>query len=286
MAVISRKRVIWAILSILGVFASVFLLGMAYIVVQSAKAGVPVLNYHQINDKQRNALTITVKEFDEQMAYLKEAGYTTITPDQLVDYLQSGKALPENPVLITFDDGYEDNYLNAYPILQKYQFTATIFVVTDFMDTNKRYLTWEQVKEMRKNGIYFGSHTLSHQFLNQTSSEEETRFQLAKSKEALEWQLREPIGYLAYPGGFYDNKIIRLTKEAGYRGAFTIDLGRGDPSCGAYRINRIPIFAGTHSFWRFWFRLKFTPAVIGLEEVKERVTHWGIPGLARCIIVP
>ena len=86
----------------------------------SAKNAVPVLNYHQINDRDENALTVHTDQFEAQMKYLADNGYHTITPEDMVDAWENGTELPDKPVIITFDDGYADNYRNAYPILKKY----------------------------------------------------------------------------------------------------------------------------------------------------------------------
>ncbi|HMM22975.1 MAG TPA: polysaccharide deacetylase family protein [Selenomonadales bacterium] len=271
-----------------------FILYFAILLVLSAVWGypalatyseVPVLNYHQVNNEAHNSLTLSSSEFEDQMAYLAKSGYTSISPEQLVDYLQYGKELPPNPILITFDDGYEDNYRVAYPILRKYHFTATIFLITDFVGNNGRYLTWKQVREMRDNGFDFESHTLSHILLS-NATDEEIRSQLVKSKEALEWRLGQKVEYLAYPGGAYDQQVVKLAKEAGYRAAFTIDLGRDAKYCNLFSLNRIPIFEGGHTFAHFWLRLKFTQTVSVLQNFKAFLRNKGAQFLADYIYVP
>lgn len=248
--------------------------------------GVPVLNYHQINNKDQNALTLSATEFEAQMHYLYNEGYTTISPDQLADYIQYGKSLPPNPILITLDDGYEDNYQVAYPILQKYHFTATIFIITDFVGKYGRYLTWEQIKQMSDNGLTFEDHTLSHIVLTK-ASDEEVRAQLVQSKKALEWHLGKKIEYLAYPGGEYDQRVIQMTKEAGYRAAFTVNFGRDMENSTLYTLNRIPIFGGEiHTFLRFWLRLKFTVIFNALQNFQAFLLKEGDISLARVIYIP
>lgn len=261
----------------------VVLVAMGYVL--SWFTGVPVLNYHQINNEAHNALTLSASEFEAQIAYLHKAGYNAITPNQLVDYLQYGKELPPSPILITFDDGYEDNYRVAYPILQKYHFAATIFLITDFVGNNGRYLSWKQVKEMRDNGFCFESHTLSH-ILLPSASDEEVRSQLIKSREAMEWRLGRKVEYLAYPGGEYDQRIIDLVKQSGYRAAFTINFGRNTAYCELLTLNRIPIFEGSHTFFRFWLRLKFTQAFSALQNLRTFLQKGGAPFLARLIYIP
>ena len=250
---------------IIGLIA--FAVGIAaYIHLHSS--GIPVLNYHLINSEKINALAITPQEFDEQMSYLHNNGYHTISPDQLMDYIQENKPLPENPILITFDDGYQDAYTEAYPILKKYDFTATVFLITDYVGNSNRYLTWEQVKEMHDGGITFGSHTLSHVSLSKISNEE-AEFQLLKSKEAIEWRLKKPVKYFAHPGGFYKQATSELLKQTGYRAAFTVNLGRVNKDSDVYALKRIPIFATKNLFRSFWLRLNVTQLVIDAAELRK-----------------
>lgn len=262
----------------------ILLAGLNY-VLSSSLSGIPVLNYHQINNEAHNALTLSSNEFDAQMEYLYNAGYTTISPNQLVDYLQDGTELPPNPVLITFDDGYVDNYNVAYPILQKYNFAATIFLITDFVGNNGRYLSWKQVKEMHDHGFSFQSHTLNHIILAD-ASDDEIRFQLTKSREGIEWRLKEKVEYLAYPGGAYDQRTIELAKQAGYRAAFTINLGRDTKECGLFTLNRIPIFETSHSLLHFKLRLKFTQGLIAMQDLKNLLKNYGATQIANWIYIP
>jgi peptidoglycan/xylan/chitin deacetylase (PgdA/CDA1 family) len=250
-----------------------------------SSSGIPVLNYHQINNEAHNALTLSDSEFEAQMAYLEKSGYTAISPDQLVDYLQHGAPLPDKPVLITFDDGYQDNYRVAYPIMQKHHMTGTIFLITDFVGHNGRYLTWRQVREMRDHGFDFQSHTLTHLVLTKLS-DEELLSQLVKSREALEWRLGKKVSYMAYPGGIYDKRVVDFTKQAGYRAAFTINFGRNHKNCGLFTLNRIPIFEGQHTFFRFWLRLKFTHFCSALQQLRAELINRGASSVAGFIYNP
>ena len=276
-----RKKFVIGIVAI----AVILLVSFNYLLTSAALSGVPVLNYHQINDEAHNVLTLSSYEFDAQMAYLHKSGYHTITPEQLIDYFKSGQELPPNPILITFDDGYEDNYRVAYPILQKYDFKATIFLITDFVGNNSRYLNWQQVREMDDNGISFASHTVSHIKLTDADDEELSK-QLVNSKESLERHLHKEVNSLAYPGGVYDQRVMNAAKQAGYQAAFTINLGRDKTHCGMLTLHRIPIFAGAHSFLHFWLRLKFTQTFMVLQNVKDKLNHFGVGGIAKLIYIP
>lgn len=249
--------------------------------------GVPVLNYHQINDKDQNSMTVTTDEFDAQMKYLSDNGYHTISPQELYAHLANGADLPEKPILISFDDGYKDNYQNAFPILKKYQQTAMIFLISDYVNTYEKYLTWEQIKEMQQYGIDFESHTLSHMVLTEAPSEQELINQLQKSKEALEWHLGSKVEFIAYPCGNYTPHIIETAKNIGYKAAFTVNFGRSKTGDPLFALDRVPVFGCTsHSFLRFRLRLKFTQFFATMQEVRSDLLKSNHPLLAKCIWIP
>lgn len=218
---------------------------------------VPILNYHKVGELY-HSLCVSQEEFEEQMAYLQENGYHTITPDQLMNYLNYGRPLPEKPILITFDDGYKDNYTNAYPILKKYGFTATVFLVTNFIDHDPRFMTWDQVREMQDNGFVFGSHTLNHAELNKMT-QAEIMNELVGSREELARQLGHKPRYFAYPTGAYNLQIEESVHQAGYRAAFTIRYGQAGAGSDPYALERIPIFRSEKTFRNFLIRLNGAP---------------------------
>lgn len=235
--------------------------------------GIPVLNYHLVNDSRNDSIALSVKEFDDQMNYLHRHGYTSITPDQLLSSLTDNTPLPEKPVLITFDDGYQDVYTNAYPVLQKYGYTATLFLITDVVGHNNWYLDWDQVREMQKAGFVIGSHTLSHVLLTNLTPTE-IMFQLTKSKEGIEYRLECPVKYFAYPGGDNNQQVQDLVKQAGYAAAFTVNFGRVGKGSNLYALDRIPILKSHWTFYDFWFRLTFTPLVEKAKTIKSEVLSY------------
>ncbi len=222
-----------------------------------ALADVPILNYHKI-DTLYHALSIPPQEFEEQMAYLYQNGFTTITPEDLMAYLNHGKALPEKPILITFDDGYLDNYTNAYPIMKKYGFTATIFLVTNLVGHDERFMTWDQVREMQQDGFVFGSHTVSHTPLTKLTREQAME-ELVNSRKEIEHQLGTKARYFAYPTGAYNLQVEEMVKQAGYKAAFTIRYGQAGTDSNPYALERIPIFRGQQTFRSFFVRLNAAP---------------------------
>ena len=262
-------------------------IGYGTYLMHSASRAVPVLNYHQINDWAENALTVHTSQFDAQMKYLADNGYTAITPAEMLDAWENHTELPDKPVVITFDDGYVDNYRNAFPILQKYNLKGTIFLISDFVSTYPNYLTWAQTEEMQDSGLIdFESHTLSHMQLDSTSPEE-TWNQLDGSKRALEWHLGKEIKFIAYPCGSYDEELERMTREAGYRAAFTVDFGTADPTENHFVLDRVPIFGSTsHTLLRFKLRLKYAPILAPLAHLNKQLKDGGHTFLARFIPTP
>jgi len=226
-----------------------------------------VLNYHKV-DNMNISLSVLPADFDKQMEYLKENNYHTITPDDLYDSLENQKELPENPVLITFDDGYVDNYKNAYPILKKYGFKATIFVITGFMDVQPNYITWNQAKELEANGISIESHTVNHKSMTELSNEQLWQ-ELTQSKKALEEHLGKEIKYIAYPTGTYNLHIAQMVKDAGYKAAFTIKYGNVDNASNLYALERVPIFHTENTFKSFCERLNYIPIFERLGWIKS-----------------
>lgn len=218
--------------------------------------GVPVLNYHQVNNKFSTCLTMKPENFDEQMKYLHDNDYHAITQAQFDAYMSNEGDLPDRPVFITFDDGYVDNYEQAYPIMKKYGMKGTIFLVINLMNT-PGYLTWDQVTEMGKNGMEFGSHTISHKPLTSFDQAGVHR-ELTQSKAVIEGYLGKPCIYIAFPEGKVNDMVLTETKAAGYKYAFSVETGRDFPWDDHYDLDRVPMFEGPVSFKHFRFRLTFS----------------------------
>lgn len=247
--------------------------------------GVPVLNYHQINDEAHNALTLSVEQFDAQMKYLHDNGYHAISPMDLYLHLTEGKELPDKPVLITFDDGYIDNYKNAVPILEKYGLKGTIFVITDYLNRFPNYLTWDEAKALNENGVLdVESHTMTHRILDELS-DAELHEELVNSKQAIDMHLHKNVRFIAYPCGSYDIRIEKEARDAGYLAAFTVNYGLGARH-GLFDLDRIPIFGGNaHTFLRFKLRLLYAPLFSPLDRFRYRIKpDW--PRLSRYMPVP
>jgi peptidoglycan/xylan/chitin deacetylase (PgdA/CDA1 family) len=192
---------------------------------------VPILMYHYLSvppagaDAIRRDLSVTPTQFEAHLAYLRQAGYETISLKQLSYALSGEAALPSKPIILTFDDGYRDNYENAFPLLRKYGYTATFFPITQPIDENNvSYLTWDMVKEMHQAGMEFGSHSYRHPDLSHRDVDFLV-YEIVGSKEALEERIGEPIHFFSYPSGHYDELTIRVLESANFWGAVTTQWG-------------------------------------------------------------
>jgi peptidoglycan/xylan/chitin deacetylase (PgdA/CDA1 family) len=195
----------------------------------------PILMYHHItniptHDLLDLSLTVKPTVFSQQLDYLKQHGYHTITYNQLFDFLYYNGPLPSKPIILTFDDGYDDAYKFAYPILQAHGYSGTFFIITGKVDW-KGQVTWNELREMLANGMQMGSHTITHRDMGAVwlFSHAEAQQELQQSQQSLETQLGIVIQQFCYPAGepFHTGKpyvqqaIMSLLAQDGYVGATT-----------------------------------------------------------------
>ena len=211
-------------------------------------ASVPILMYHYISvpppgsDRYRLALSVTPANFDAQMAFLKQAGYHAVTLYDLYAYLAQGQALPDKPVILTFDDGYVDALTQAMPILHKYGFVGTFFVLTGPADGGGagEHLTWEQIAAMSATGMDIELHSREHFDLRNRPNDFLVH-QIAGGKESLEAHINLPVRWFAYPSGRYDAAVVRVLKSDGLWGAVTTKDGRTHTASGFFDLQRVRI---------------------------------------------
>lgn len=202
--------------------------------------GIPVLMYHSISNKRGNELQLSKDLFEAQLKFLKDKNYTTLSLDELYDFIAFNKPIPKKSVVITFDDGYVDNYLNAYPILKKYNFRATIFVITDNVDKYSHTINSSQIKEMSINGIDIMSHTEKHEDLS-TLTYDKQLYTMNTSKKFLEKILEKKINYIAYPYGRWNKDTLNAAKNSDYTMAFSTSGTWTDKSDDIYKLDRVYI---------------------------------------------
>lgn len=199
--------------------------------------GVPVLYYHSIQKSGTNELMMDPNKFKSHLQWLKDNNYVTLTLNQLHDHLTNNTPVPKNSVVITLDDGYIDNYINALPIINEFGFNATIFMVSDFTG-NENFLTEETLRELDKNNIKVESHTSNHLNLPTLDKENQNR-EILNSKKSLEEILNRNVDYIAYPYGAYNEDTKNLAKEAGYKLGFSTDSGWANGNSPSYAIPRV-----------------------------------------------
>lgn len=222
---------------------------------------IPVLMYHHFVEEGEEVGYTTISDvaFEEQITYLKSKGYNTITDQDIVDFYYYGKELPENPIHITMDDGYESNYKIAYPILKENGMKATIFVIVSRIDGDyyPPRLTWDQIKEMSDSGVIsIQSHTydLHHKeiiddavevsaMISDTSDEflKRVKDDLILSKEILEEKLGNEVISISYPFGHYDENTLNMIEEVGFKVAYTIEHGLNHINTDVLELFRINV---------------------------------------------
>jgi len=214
------------------------------------EARVPILMYHYISvpspdaDDVRRDLSVTPQDFEEQLRYLVEAGYHSITLRDLIYYLAIGKRLPRKPIILTFDDGYRDNYTRAYPLLKKHGFVGTFFLITAPIDEeHEEYLSWDQIKEMSAGGMEFEPHTYTHPDLRDQPVDYVV-WQIMASKEAVEERTGKTSRFFSYPSGMYDQQVVDVLRSAHFWGAVTINQGDWQPSRQPFELKRIRVRGG------------------------------------------
>lgn len=195
---------------------------------------IPILMYHSINDQPIGVadLSVKMKDFEAQMKYLADNGYTVIGFDQLKNGGQYKK-----PIILTFDDGYEDNYTNAYPVLKEYHFKATFFIISDLINS-PGYLTEGEMHEM-SDLVSFQSHTVDHQHLSQLEGDK-TEEELSASKETIEKITNKKVNVIAYPYGDY-NELTTETAAKYYDYAVSTESGYYFSSGEKYNIKRLAV---------------------------------------------
>lgn len=250
-------------------------------------AHIPILAYHQITKYappiELGNLAISAVQFERQMCYLYHHGYRCMSLIELLQSKGSKRFRQEKTFGLTFDDGYQDFLTLAYPILQRYGFSATVFLVTDLIGkqsdwegkTGTPLLSWKQVKALHEKGISFGSHTCTHPWLSRLCNKQ-IWHELIASKKRLETELRQRIQILAYPYGESNNEIRRMAMTAGYTAAFGVDRG----TIGQFNLWRrlcqtndcLLIFIFKLSRWYYYLRWLKKESVVGqfLQAFKHR----------------
>jgi peptidoglycan/xylan/chitin deacetylase (PgdA/CDA1 family) len=195
--------------------------------------------YHSVFPDPHDLLTVSPQTFEQQMKFLRQLRYSVLTLDEAVDAIRNRK-YPARSVVITFDDGYKDNFTYAFPVLKKYRIPAAVFLIYAKVGT-PGYLTWDEVRQMQDSGlVVFCSHTLTHKVLTLIPQEEAAK-EISESKKLLADKLGRPVEYLAYPVGAYDGFDRKRAMAAGYKAAFCTNPRGKVPDSDLFAIKRMRI---------------------------------------------
>jgi peptidoglycan/xylan/chitin deacetylase (PgdA/CDA1 family) len=215
----------------------------------------PILMYHSVNVSvpKGNVLIVSTDTFEKQMAFLKKNHYRVLALDSIADFISKKSKVSGRAVALTFDDGNEDNYTHAFPVLKKYNFPATIFIIVSEVGKPGR-LNWDQIRQMRSSGlISFGSHTLTHPFLPNIESDQLLKKEILGSKNELEKVLGAPVDTFCYPMGRFDPRVESMVKDSGYKMGVVTNPGRKFSSQDIFAIKRLRISENARNMFIFWF---------------------------------
>jgi glycosyltransferase involved in cell wall biosynthesis len=240
----------------------------------------PILMYHAVGEPQEAAapFVIPARRFEAQMAWLRRWGYQVISLEQFLACQRERRLPPARSVVITFDDGYRDNYTHAYPILQRHAVPATIFLVAGHIGHCNRWdkegelagrplMSWSQLEELARQGIQFGAHSCTHPVLTAVLADQAAA-EIVSSRQQLAKTLGIPITAFAYPYGEHDRCIQEMVEQAGYDSGCTVDSGLNSLLTSPLALRRIEI-RGSDGLIRFWLGLWLGDA----DAIRRRNSH-------------
>ncbi len=200
------------------------------------------LMWHDVVERTKEVwFDTTVAELEEQFRMIRRLKLRPVTMDQLADHLELGKPIPPHAVALTFDDNDLGLYERLWPMLKRFQFPATLFVHTAYVGktTGKPHCTWDQLREMERSGLVkVCPHTVTHPADLRKLKDTALQKELLNSRLAVEREMKGPRPYLTYSNGFYDERVARAAKAAGYRLALTEDWGSAESSRNLMMVHR------------------------------------------------
>jgi peptidoglycan/xylan/chitin deacetylase (PgdA/CDA1 family) len=228
-----------------GVIFLFFLLGRSF-----RLKGIPVLLYHSI-DNSGSPHSISRGLFRKQLKYLKENGYQTISLNTLCNYLVDDLQLPQKAVVITFDDGFKNNYDIVLPMIKEFGFTATLFLVTGYVSKciawektveipDQRLASWEEIHEMSDTAIEINAHSVTHPKLCRLTADQ-AKNEIQGSRVDIEARLGKQVNFFAYPYGEFNDHIKSIVKELGFQGAVTCISGVTKLGDDCYALKRMSV---------------------------------------------
>lgn len=222
---------------------------------------VPILMYHHVGDLPadadaiRKSLTVSQERFEQEMKYLSDEGFVTVRLADLADALRSGTPLPDKAIVLSFDDGYADNYVNVFPTLKDYGFTGTFFVISGRADfPSPDYMTWDQILELASNGMEIGSHSATHRYNLGSTYAATQRAEIVPPDARFQDKIPNWVRIFSYPSGSYNQYTLDLLQQLGYVAAVTTRQGTLQDSAAPLELRRVRI-RGEWTFDQFvyWF---------------------------------
>lgn len=207
----------------------------------------PILMYHYVSqlppdaDAVRTGLTLSPALFQQHIEYLANASYNTVSLYEMDAALMWGTELPENPVVLTFDDGYAEHYNFVFPVLREFEMTGTFFIITQFADNNTpNYLTWAQIEEMEAAGMSMEAHTKNHVDLRNRDYDYLV-YEIVGSIESIEAHTGTRSRMFAYPVGRYDDNTLAVMASTDVLRAVTTEIGAWHTSYNRLQLPRMRI---------------------------------------------
>jgi peptidoglycan/xylan/chitin deacetylase (PgdA/CDA1 family) len=230
--------------------------------------GIPILTYHSIDDSG-SVISTPAHKFREQMQTLQDRQFNIIPLNNLVNLMRNRQPLPGRTAVITFDDGFKNFYLKAYPILREFGYSATVFLVPGYIGKTSKWntilrgmpvldlLEWSQIKEMANEGIDFGAHSMSHEALAKLSLEE-ARQEIIKSKSAIEENIDHNVTIFCYPYGITNSQVKEIV-QAEFQGACGTNMDFVSMHSDVYELPRIDMFYfSNNTFFRLIGTFRFS----------------------------
>lgn len=211
--------------------------------IKNNTAQIPILVYHGIRktgaseNAMQKRFNISPEILEKEFSFLKNEGYETISFMDLYEAFSNNKPLPQKPIIISFDDGWKNQYTVAFPLLKKFGMRATFFVISGVLDGDL-YMTSENIKEMSDAGMEIGAHTKNHPYLDRLSAEI-AREEITGSKTALQKIIGKPITTFAYPYGHFNNETAKIVEQSGFRTARNTFLGITSKKDNLFRLKSI-----------------------------------------------
>lgn len=216
---------------------------------------VPIMMYHSINYSEKpDALVTSPELFERHLAYLKKHKFEVLSLDQLVDGIKKSRKFSKKTAVITFDDGFEDNYTLGFPILKKYGYCATFFIPSGEIEKG-RYMKWNQLMEMVASKMSIGSHALYVDSYLPAMKTEQLLEETGESKKDIERNLGITVKHFAYPIGGFNDEIKEILMKAGYLSASTTNRGFDQKNKDVFELNRVRFSDQDNRDYIMWMKL-------------------------------